>query len=149
MSLDDDKKSVAPPSRLEFLPPETLDPELYERLLEIRHAFDQVLQGFPHNYCTRATAFVASQTPLLHVGGKYLNPPAHTLPETHHWNKTSDGRLIVDLTYDQFVPSAPPITILPAGTPGFYELPHVQRLISGYELPPEFLEQVNAILRKK
>lgn len=113
---------VGRPQIPEYLPPETLDPELYRELVAVRKMFAKA-EGFPTGWC-EATSLALKDLGLPSTGGHYHSPQSG-LTYPHHWNVTPDGKHAIDLTHDQFDPNAPGVAILPANTPVLHAVAHM------------------------
>lgn len=135
------------PAKPEFLSAiSILGPQLNQKLHRIISALAAAIPGFPNTRCVETATFIASELGLHRVSGQYVDPnPDHGNQKFDHcWNRTSDGRYYIDITHQQFDPSAPAITILPADNPILVSDEKVAQRIElyGYKLPDEIIRRI-------
>ncbi len=138
---------------LNFLPPDTINKELFDQLLQIRKVLEMALPGFPILWCAEAAGYVQSKTGLLMLGGYVYTP--NGLCYKHFWNAIpfsrrphSDQRLYVDLTYNQFDASLPPVAIIDSDSTSKYISTWTSAELLSYTLKPEILALITECERK-
>lgn len=138
---------------LNFLPPDAINKELFDRLIQIRKVLEMALPGFPTLWCAEAAGYVQSKTGLFMLGGYVYTP--NRICYKHFWNvipfsrHPSDQRLYVDLTYNQFDASLPPVAIIDSdSTSTIYIDTWTAAELLSYALKPEILALITECERK-
>lgn len=152
-------ESPASAPTTEYLSPSVLDPALYEKLVKIRHALEEIFhRPVLRGHCSDVATFVELETGLSRLYGYYPRPGCEDFWRgVHHYNRTENQRFNIDLTLDQFDPNAPPVAIYPATVQLIQDIPlHWYRefrinpadgFCRPWPLEPGFIEKVRNVMK--